>query len=141
MPDFGHHLEFASFPEPKSTAPTYALDLAVQSERWGYDVVAIQDQPYQGGYLDTITLMTWVAAKTDRIRVVSNVLNMALRSPVIAAKTAATLDLLSDGRFELGLGAGFFWDAIESVGGRHALAWRATVVQTDPRLVPSGRPQ
>jgi alkanesulfonate monooxygenase SsuD/methylene tetrahydromethanopterin reductase-like flavin-dependent oxidoreductase (luciferase family) len=118
MPDFGHYLEFASFPEPKSTPPTYALDLAVQSERWGYDLVAIQDHPYQAGYLDTITLMCWVAAKTDRIRVVSNVLNMALRSPVIVAKTAATLDLLSDGRFELGLGAGFFWDAIESVGGR-----------------------
>jgi len=126
MPDFGHHLEFASFPEPKSTPPTYALDLAVQSERWGYDVVAIQDHPYQGGYLDTITLMTWVAAKTDRIRVVSNVLNMALRSPVIVAKTAATLDLLSDGRFELGLGAGFFWDAIESVGGRRLNPAQAT---------------
>jgi alkanesulfonate monooxygenase SsuD/methylene tetrahydromethanopterin reductase-like flavin-dependent oxidoreductase (luciferase family) len=118
MPDFGHHLEFATFPEPKSTPPTYALDLAVQSERWGYDVVAVQDHPYQGGYLDTITLLSWVAAKTDRIRVVSNVLNMALRSPVIVAKTAATLDLLSDGRFDLGLGAGYFWDAIESVGGR-----------------------
>ena len=118
MPDFGHHLEFASFPEPKSTPPTYALDLALQSERWGYDLVAIQDHPYQGGYLDTVTLMTWVAAKTDRIRIVSNVLNLALRSPVIVAETAATLDLLSDGRFELGMGAGFFWDAIESVGGR-----------------------
>ena len=126
MPDFGHHLEFASFPEPKSTPPTYALDLAVQSERWGYDLVAIQDHPYQGGYLDTITLMSWVAAKTDRIRVVSNVLNMALRSPVIVAKTAATLDLLSDGRFELGLGAGFFWDAIESVGGRRLNPAQAT---------------
>jgi alkanesulfonate monooxygenase SsuD/methylene tetrahydromethanopterin reductase-like flavin-dependent oxidoreductase (luciferase family) len=118
MPDFGHRLEFASFPEPKSTPPTHALDLAVQSERWGYDLVAIQDHPYQAEYLDTIALISWIAAKTDRIRVVSNVLNMALRSPVIVAKTAATLDLLSDGRFELGLGAGFFWDAIESVGGR-----------------------
>lgn len=126
MPDFGHQLEFASFPEPKSTPPTYALDLAVRSERWGYDVVAIQDHPYQGGYLDTITLLTWVAAKTDRIRVVSNVLNMALRSPVIVAKTAATLDLLSDGRFELGLGAGFFWDGIESVGGRRLRPAQAT---------------
>ena len=126
MPDFGHHLEFASFPEPKSTPPTYALDLTMQSERWGYDLVAIQDHPYQGGYLDTIALMSWVAAKTDRIRVVSNVLNMALRSPVIVAKTAATLDLLSDGRFELGLGAGFFWDAIESVGGRRLNPAQAT---------------
>ncbi len=131
MPDFGHHLEFASFPEPKSTPPTYALDLAMQSERWGYDLVAIQDHPYQGGYLDTITLMSWVAAKTDRIRVVSNVLNMALRSPVIVAKTAATLDLLSDGRFELGLGAGFFWDAIESVGGRRLKPAQATTALED----------
>ncbi len=126
MPDIDHHIEFASFPEPKSTPPTYVLDLAMQSERWGYDLVAIQDHPYQGGYLDTITLMSWVAAKTTRIRVVSNVLNMALRSLVVVAKTAATLDLLSDGRFEPGLGAGFFWDAIESVGGRHLTPAQAT---------------
>ena len=67
MPDFGHHLEFASFPEPKSTPPAYALDLALQSERWGYDLVAIQDHPYQGGYLDTALLPCLRALRADHL--------------------------------------------------------------------------
>jgi alkanesulfonate monooxygenase SsuD/methylene tetrahydromethanopterin reductase-like flavin-dependent oxidoreductase (luciferase family) len=45
------------------------------------------------------------------------VANLPLRPPAIMAKSAATIDLLSGGRFELGLGAGSFWDAIEAYGG------------------------
>ena len=47
-------------------------------------------------------------------------LNLPLRPPAVLARAAASLDLLSDGRFELGLGAGAFWDAIEAMGGRAA---------------------
>ena len=47
-----------------------------------------------------------------------NVLNLPLRPPAVLARSAASLDLLSGGRFELGLGAGAFWDAIEAMGGR-----------------------
>ncbi len=47
-----------------------------------------------------------------------NVLNLPLRPPAVVARAAASLDLLSGGRFELGLGAGAFWDAIEAMGGR-----------------------
>jgi hypothetical protein len=46
------------------------------------------------------------------------VLNLPLRQPVVLARAAASLDLLSGGRLELGLGAGGFWDAIEASGGR-----------------------
>jgi len=81
VPDYGHRLEFAVFPEPLYDPATSAVDLAVLAERWGYDLVLVQDHPYQPRYLDSWTLMTWIAARTERIRVGSSVLNMALRSP------------------------------------------------------------
>ena len=58
-----------------------------------------------------------VAARTTSIRVAPNVANLPLRPPVVLARSAATLDLLSGGRVELGLGAGAFWDAIVAAGG------------------------
>jgi alkanesulfonate monooxygenase SsuD/methylene tetrahydromethanopterin reductase-like flavin-dependent oxidoreductase (luciferase family) len=62
--------------------------------------------------------MSWVAARTKRIHIAPNVLNVPLRPPAITARAAASLDLLSGGRFDLALGAGYFWDAIEAMGGR-----------------------
>lgn len=59
-----------------------------------------------------------IAATTTRLRMFPDVANLPLRPPAMLAKTAATIDLLSGGRFELGLGAGAFWDAIEAFGGR-----------------------
>ena len=60
--------------------------------------------------------MTWIAARPERIGVGSGVLNMAMRSPAMTAKAAASLDRLSGGRLVLGIGAGNFWDAIASRG-------------------------
>ncbi|MHC5794897.1 LLM class flavin-dependent oxidoreductase [Lacisediminihabitans sp. FW035] len=88
------------------------------SEQLGFDLVTFQDHPYQPGFLDTWTLMSWVAARTSTIHVSANVLNLPLRPPAVVARAAASLDLLSGGRFDLGLGAGAFWDAIEAMGGR-----------------------
>jgi alkanesulfonate monooxygenase SsuD/methylene tetrahydromethanopterin reductase-like flavin-dependent oxidoreductase (luciferase family) len=48
---------------------------------------------------------------------VPDVLNLPLRLPSVVAKSAASLDLLSDGRIELGIGAGAFWDGVEAFGG------------------------
>jgi FAD/FMN-containing dehydrogenase len=83
----------------------------------GLDLATFQDHPYQPAFLDTWTLLAWVAAQTERVRVSANVLNLPLRPPAVVARAAASLDLLSGGRFELGLGAGAFWDAIEAMGG------------------------
>jgi len=116
--NYGHPLEFGTFITPGNNPPEVPVQLAVRSEELGYDLVTFQDHPYQPGFLDTWTLLSWVAARTERIRVSGNVLNLPLRPPAVLARAAASLDLLSQGRFELGLGAGAFWDAVEAMGGR-----------------------
>ncbi|MGY1805479.1 LLM class flavin-dependent oxidoreductase [Blastococcus sp. SYSU D00922] len=59
-----------------------------------------------------------MAARTERVHLSGNVLNLPLRQPAVLARSAASLDLLSEGRVSLGIGAGGFWDAIEAMGGR-----------------------
>jgi len=118
MPDYGHTLRFGSFVTPINAPPRRAVELAQASESAGLDLVTFQDHPYQAAFHDTWTLLTWVAAQTSRIHLSGNVLNLALRPPSVLARAAASLDLLSDGRVALGLGAGYFWDAVESMGGR-----------------------
>jgi alkanesulfonate monooxygenase SsuD/methylene tetrahydromethanopterin reductase-like flavin-dependent oxidoreductase (luciferase family)/hemerythrin-like domain-containing protein len=117
MTDYGHDLLFGSFITPAAGQPETVVALSRLSERAGLDLVTFQDHPYQAGFLDTWTLMSYVAAATSTIRISGNVLNLPLRPPVVLARSAASLDLLSGGRVELGLGAGAFWDAIEAVGG------------------------
>ncbi len=118
MTDYGHELEFGSFLTPAAAAPAHVVALAQASERAGLDLATFQDHPYQGAFLDTWTLLAFVAARTERIRVAANVHNLPLRPPAVLARAAASLDLLSGGRVELGLGSGAFWDAIEAMGGR-----------------------
>jgi FAD/FMN-containing dehydrogenase len=118
MPDYGLPLQFGTFITPVNRPHAAPVALAQLSERLGYDLVTFQDHPYQPTFADTWTLMTWVAAKTSTIHIAPNVLNIPLRPPAVVARSAASLDLLSDGRFDLGLGAGGFWDAIEAMGGR-----------------------
>jgi alkanesulfonate monooxygenase SsuD/methylene tetrahydromethanopterin reductase-like flavin-dependent oxidoreductase (luciferase family) len=115
--DYGHPLEFGTFITPSNADPAATVALAVLSEELGFDLVTFQDHPYQPRFLDTWTLMSWVLASTSRIRVAPNVLNLPLRPPAVVARAAVSLDMLSGGRFELALGAGGFWDAIEAMGG------------------------
>jgi alkanesulfonate monooxygenase SsuD/methylene tetrahydromethanopterin reductase-like flavin-dependent oxidoreductase (luciferase family) len=118
MADYGHELSFGTFITPQVRRPGDVIALAKLTERVGLDLVTFQDHPYQPAFLDTWTLLSWVAAQTERVRVAGNVLNLPLREPAVLARSAASLDLLSGGRFELGLGAGAFWEAIEAMGGR-----------------------
>ena len=67
MSDFGHELAFGSFLTPAAGEPETVVGLAQLSEQLGLDLVTFQDHPYQPGFLDTWTLMTWVAASTVRI--------------------------------------------------------------------------
>lgn len=117
MSDYGHELLFGSFLTPASDQPKRVVELAQLSEQVGLELVTFQDHPYQPGFLDTWTLLSFVAARTSIIHVSANVTNLPLRPPAVLARSAASLDLLSGGRVELGLGAGAFWDAIEAMGG------------------------
>jgi alkanesulfonate monooxygenase SsuD/methylene tetrahydromethanopterin reductase-like flavin-dependent oxidoreductase (luciferase family) len=117
MPDYGHELQFGSFLTPSSRDPQAVVTLARAAERAGLDLVTFQDHPYQPRFLDTWTLLSYVAARTERVHLAPNVLNVPLRPPAVVARAAASLDLLTDGRIELGLGSGAFWDAIEAMGG------------------------
>lgn len=86
------------------------------AEAGGLDLVGIQDHPYVATYLDTFVLIGTLLAETERLRFFPDVANLPLRPPAMLAKAAASLDLLSSGRFELALGAGAFWTAIAAMG-------------------------
>lgn len=118
MADYGHDLAFGSFLTPGNRDPQGVVDLAALSEDVGLDLVTFQDHPYQPAHLDAWTLISWVAARTDRIHIAGNVTNLPLRNPAVLARSVASLDLLSGGRIDLGLGAGAFREAIEAMGGR-----------------------
>ena len=108
---------FGSFLTPSAEQPERVLELARLTEQVGLDLVSVQDHPYQARFLDTWTLLSVIAASTSRITVTPNVANLPLRPPAVLARSVATLDLLSRGRVELGLGAGGFFEAIAAVGG------------------------
>ncbi|MEV0212951.1 LLM class flavin-dependent oxidoreductase [Micromonospora sp. NPDC050695] len=118
MSDYGHDLVFGSFTTPGTDDPDRTVGLAVLAEQAGLDLVTFQDHPYQPRFLDTWTLLSFVAARTSRVHVSANVTNLPLRPPAVLARSIASLDLLTGGRVALGLGAGAFWDAIEAMGGR-----------------------
>jgi alkanesulfonate monooxygenase SsuD/methylene tetrahydromethanopterin reductase-like flavin-dependent oxidoreductase (luciferase family) len=115
MGDYGRPLEFGYFLVPNADDPL--LDTAKAADRLGLDLIGVQDHPYQRRYVETWTLLSMVAASTERVRVFPDVASLPLRPPAVLAKAAASLDVLSGGRSELGLGAGAFWDAIEAYGG------------------------
>jgi alkanesulfonate monooxygenase SsuD/methylene tetrahydromethanopterin reductase-like flavin-dependent oxidoreductase (luciferase family) len=108
-------VEFGAFVVPD--ASTDVLEQVLAVERAELELVGIQDHPYQRRFFETFLLIAWLAARTERVRLFPAVANLPLRHPAMLAKEAASIDALSDGRFELGLGAGAFWDAIEAFGG------------------------
>ena len=59
------------------------------TERVGLDLVTFQDHPYQPAFLDTWTLMSYVAARTERVHISANVINLPLRPPGVLARAAA----------------------------------------------------
>jgi alkanesulfonate monooxygenase SsuD/methylene tetrahydromethanopterin reductase-like flavin-dependent oxidoreductase (luciferase family) len=115
MTDYGREPKFGYFLIPNAADPLLAT--AREVERLGLDYVAVQDHPYQRRFVDAWTLLSMIAATTERVGIFPDVANLPLRPPAVLAKAAASLDLLSGGRVELGLGAGGFMDAIEAYGG------------------------
>jgi alkanesulfonate monooxygenase SsuD/methylene tetrahydromethanopterin reductase-like flavin-dependent oxidoreductase (luciferase family) len=117
MADYGHDLQFGFFLDPSTGDPARTLEIARILDDLGYDLIGIQDHPYQQKHFDALALIGVILGQTERIRVFPDVANLPLRPPVMLAKHAATLDQLSGGRFELGLGAGAFWDGVRAMGG------------------------
>jgi len=115
MSDHGREVKFGYFLIPNATDPL--LPTAQEVERLGLDYIGVQDHPYQRRFVDTWTLLSMIAAATSRVCLFPDVANLPLRPPAMLAKAAASLDVLSGGRVELGLGAGGFWDAIWAFGG------------------------
>lgn len=106
MTDYGHDLTFGTFVTPDSRYPERVLELAQRTEHAGLDLVTFMDHPHHPGFLDTWTLLSFVAARTKRVHLSGYVLNLPSRHPAVLARAAASLDRLSGGRLELGLGPG-----------------------------------
>jgi alkanesulfonate monooxygenase SsuD/methylene tetrahydromethanopterin reductase-like flavin-dependent oxidoreductase (luciferase family) len=117
MADYGRELEFGASVAPLADPPDFAKRVSVTADSVGLDLVGIQDHPYQRRFLDTWTLISTLVPVTERIRFFPDVACLPLRPPAVLAKSAASLDVLSGGRVEMGLGAGYFWDAIVAMGG------------------------
>ena len=104
---------------PVAAAYPQIVDDVLFGEANGLELVGIQDHPYQRRYLDTFALIADLLARTTRLRFFPDVASLPMRGPTMLAKAAASLDVMSGGRFELGLGAGNFWDAVAGMGGPH----------------------
>lgn len=117
MADYGRPIEFGIFLDPSATAAASILDTIVLIDELGFDWIGIQDHPYNRAHLDAMTLIGMGLARTERVRFFPDVATLSLRPPAMLANQAVTLDLLGNGRFELGLGSGAYWDAIVAMGG------------------------
>jgi F420-dependent oxidoreductase-like protein len=100
---------------PPGTNPAELVPLAQEAERLGFDSVWAAE----AWGTDAVTVLAWIAAVTSRIRVGSAIMQIPGRSPANAAMTAATLDLMSGGRFILGLGT----SGPQVVEGWHGQPW------------------
>ena len=69
-----------------------------------------------GAWLEPLTVLAMVGARTTKVRLCPMVLLAALRRPVVLAKTAATIDVLTGGRLDLGVGVGWQQEEYEAAG-------------------------
>lgn len=117
MTDYGRPLKFGYFLEPGAADAARTLAAGRLVDALGFDLLGIQDHPYQPRFLDTWTLLSALGAQTEKVRLFPDVISLPLRPPAVLAKAAASLDLITGGRVELGIGAGAFWNPIEAMGG------------------------
>jgi probable F420-dependent oxidoreductase len=106
-------------PVPRLTQPVADWRAAVRRiEDLGFDSVAISDHFTRGWLMEPIVGLVAAAMVTRHLRVLSLVLANDYRHPVLTHKAAATLDVLSEGRLELGLGAGWLASEYAAAGFR-----------------------
>jgi F420-dependent oxidoreductase-like protein len=107
---------------PPGTNPADLVPLVRRAEQLGFDSVWAAES----WGTDAVTVLAWMAACTTRIKVGSAIMQIPGRSPANAAMTAATLDLMSGGRFLLGLGT----SGPQVVEGWHGQPWGNPLVKT-----------
>jgi F420-dependent oxidoreductase-like protein len=100
---------------PPGTNPADLFPLVDEAERLGFDSVWVAE----AWGTDAVSVLGWLAAKTERIKLGSAIMQIPGRTPANTAMTAATLDLLSGGRFLLGLGT----SGPQVVEGWHGQPW------------------
>ena len=110
-------IEFGIAIVPSVEALKENRELVRAADEGGLSFVGVQDHPYQRHFFDTWSLIPTLMAETKRISFFTDVANLPLRPPAVMAKAAASLDLLSGGRFELGLGGGANPELIGHFGG------------------------
>jgi probable F420-dependent oxidoreductase len=113
--------------------PQTIVQVAKRGEELGFESVWVNDHvlvpstlPRYAEILEALTTLVWVAAHTERLRLGTSVLILPQRDPILAAKQLATLDVLSDGRLIVGLGAGYVSEEFEFLG--------APFAQRGPRI-------
>jgi F420-dependent oxidoreductase-like protein len=107
----GFYMSYA----PPRTNPVELVALGQEAERLGFDSAWAAE----AWGSDAVTVLSWLAATTSRIKVGSAIMQIPGRSPANTAMTAATLDLMSGGRFLLGLGT----SGPQVVEGWHGQRW------------------
>ncbi|MBE8477436.1 LLM class flavin-dependent oxidoreductase [Streptomyces justiciae] len=117
MTDYGRTLSFGVSLDPAADALGTTRRLAQLADDSGLEHLAVQDHPYVPGHLDAWTLITHLAAVTRRISFLTDVADLQMRPPIMLAKAAASLSVLTEGRVRLGVGGGGIPDAIASMGG------------------------
>jgi probable F420-dependent oxidoreductase len=110
---------FTAFPElPDAQA---LIDYGVRMEALGFDSLWVWDHILLGvdphfPIIDSLSLLTAVAARTTRIKLGTGILVLPIRNPVLLAKQLSTMDLISKGRLLLGMASGWYKREFDSVG-------------------------
>jgi F420-dependent oxidoreductase-like protein len=107
---------------PPGINPVALVELAQEAERLGYSSAWAAE----AWGTDCVTVLSWLAATTTRLKVGAGIMQMPARTPAATAMTAATLDLMSGGRFLLGLGT----SGPQVVEGWHGQPWGAPLTRT-----------
>src|ERR671918_1496441 len=107
---------------PPGTSPLEPIALAQEAERLGYDSAWAAE----AWGTDCVSVLAWLGASTERIKLGSAIMQIPGRTPANTAMTAATLDLLSGGRFLLGLGT----SGPQVVEGWHGEPWGKPLAKT-----------
>jgi F420-dependent oxidoreductase-like protein len=114
----GYYMGYA----PPGTNPLELVELAQEAERLGYHSAWAAE----AWGTDAVTVLSWLAATTTKLHIGSAIMQIPGRTPANTAMTAATLDLLSGGRFLLGLGT----SGPQVVEGWHGQAWGKPITRT-----------